>query len=218
MMSKLKIENLTLSYNGRKILDQLRLQVEANEIAVITGRSGSGKTTLLLCVLGFVSPAEGAIILDGENLGKLPVERRRLAYVPQEYALFPHLSVKENIAFPLAVRGAAGTRQEKKVKELLKIVELPEDFAGRGVSELSGGEKQRVALARALTIEPRLFLLDEPLSAIDPETKLLVGSQLREIIKKLGIPALIISHDPQDARNLGDVIYKLEGGRLEKLK
>lgn len=218
-MHALTIHNLVKSYNGQnKILSGLNFAVGEDEIVTIMGKSGSGKTTLLLCILGFVVPETGEIMLDGKNINSLPIEKRQIAYVPQDYALFPHLSVKDNIAFGLTVRKADTETRHAKVNELLKAVELSPEIAGRSVEELSGGEKQRVALARALAIEPRLFLLDEPLSAIDVETKQTVGRELRALIKKLRLPAVIITHDPTDAKNLGDRIYYLSNGTITQKK
>lgn len=216
-MHKLIIRHLTKSYDDhQKILDDLNLTIEADEIVTIMGKSGSGKTTLLLSILGFIVPEAGEVLLNGQNIIFLPIEKRQIAYVPQDYGLFPHLTVKDNIAFGLTVRRVDLTKRQEKVIELLKMVELPSEVADRSVEELSGGEKQRVALARALAIEPRLFLLDEPLSAIDIETKQSVGHELRALIKKLRLPAIIITHDPTDAKTLGDTMYYLSDGKLDK--
>lgn len=213
-MPILKISNLTKSYNGKKILDGLSLEIENDEILTIRGKSGAGKTTLLLCILGFITLESGEIILDNQEITFLPPEKRQLAYVPQDYGLFPHLSVKDNIGFGLRVRKIGESIIEKEVRRLLEIVELPLELKMRDVRDLSGGEKQRVALARAVAIYPKLFLFDEPLSAIDVDTKISVASQLRSIIKRLHIPAIVISHDPLDAKNIADSIYLLEGGKL----
>ncbi len=210
------IKNLTKSFNGEKVLDGLNLTVHENEIVTVMGKSGSGKTTLLLCILGFVVPEGGEIFFDSHGISSLPIEKRHLAYVPQDYGLFPHLTVKDNIAFGLAIRRTGADTQKEKLKELLKLVELPFELSERSVEEISGGEKQRVALARALAIHPKLFLLDEPLSAIDFETKKSVGRELRALLKKLKLPAIIITHDPADAKNLGDTLYFLSNGKLEK--
>lgn len=215
-MPTLAIKNLTKSYNGKKILDGLNLSVSENEIIAVMGKSGSGKTTLLLCLLGFVVPEAGEIFLDGQSVTLSPIEKRHIAYVPQDYGLFPHLSVQDNIAFGLVIRRQDADTQKEKVRELLKMVELPFEIGRRSVEEISGGEKQRVALARALAIQPKLFLLDEPLSAVDVETKASVGRELRALIKKLNLPAIIITHDPADAKNLGDTLYYLNSGTLEK--
>lgn len=204
-------------YHGIKILDRLNLELKEGEIATITGKSGSGKTTLILCILGFVQQDRGEIVLRGQPIQELPIEERQLGYVPQDYGLFPHLTVGENIIFGLKVRETSLTVQKQAVQELLSMVRISPSFAQRQVTDLSGGEKQRVALARALAIKPNLFLLDEPLSAIDPETKETVTKELRALIKKAKIPAIIVTHDPQDAKYLGDQRYALEKGKLRKV-
>lgn len=215
-MPKLSINNLTKSYKDKKILDGLDLEIDTNEIATVMGKSGGGKTTLLLCILGFEVPEVGKILFDGQDITLLPIEKRQIAYVPQDYGLFPHLSVRENIVFGLVTRGINIETQRERVKELLEIVELPSDIGERNVEQISGGEKQRVALARALAIQPKLFLLDEPLSAIDVETKESVGKELRLLIKKLHLPALVVTHDPTDAKSIGDTLYYLTNGKLER--
>lgn len=213
-MSKLKIHNLTKSYNGRKILDGLDFEVKEDEITAIMGKSGAGKTTLLLSVLGFIVPEAGEIWLDGQEISGWPIEKRQIAYVPQDYGLFPHLTVEDNIAFGLTIRKVDAATRKNKTNELLKMVELSPEMAHRNIEELSGGEKQRVALARALAIQPNLFLLDEPLGAVDIETKESVGRELRMLIKKLRLPAIIITHDPSDAKTVGDTMYYLGNGKL----
>lgn len=216
-MPALRIKNLTKRYNGINVLDHLHLEVEEGEIVTIAGKSGSGKTTLLLCILGFIQQDRGEIILHRQPIHKFPIEERQLGYVPQDYGLFPHLTVEENITFGLVIREEPLIAQKQAVQELLALVRIPPHFAQRQVIDLSGGEKQRVALARALAIKPNLFLLDEPLSAIDPETKKGVAQELRNLIKKTKIPAIIITHDSQDAKSLGDHRYKLEKGKLRRL-
>jgi putative spermidine/putrescine transport system ATP-binding protein len=215
-MPMVVVDNLTKSYEGRRVLDGLSLSLERGEIAAVMGRSGSGKTTLLLCMLGFTPVDGGSISVDGADIAMLPVRDRRLAYMPQDYGLFPHLDVAGNIGFGLAVRRIGEDVRRKKIGELLRAVELPDAYASKRPDEISGGEKQRVALARALAIEPRCFLLDEPLSAIDAETKAKVAAQLRSIIKKTGIPAIIITHDADEAALLGDSTFLLESGRLTR--
>ncbi len=214
MHMALHIENLSKNFGDRCILNRVSLAIADGEIAAIQGASGSGKTTLLLCVLGFIVPDEGVIEIDGEDVVRVSLEQRRIAYVPQDYGLFPHLTAGENVAFGLAVRGADFTEQRARASELLNAVELPRKIADRSVAELSGGEKQRIALARALAIEPRLFLLDEPLSAVDAETKANVAEELRAIIKKTGVPTILVTHDAREAAMLADSIWRLEKGKL----
>lgn len=216
-MSILTINNLTKSYGGHAILVRLAIALEQNEIVAIMGKSGVGKTTLLSCILGFEKADAGTIELDGRRIDVLPIEERQIAYMPQDYGLFPHLSVHNNVAFGLMARKEKPEMIEQRVRELLKVVELPQSIAKRGVQELSGGEKQRVALARALAIKPKLFLFDEPLSAIDIEMRSEVGASLKAIIKKLAIPAIVITHDPTDANAIADTVYRMEEGVLTKV-
>jgi ABC-type Fe3+/spermidine/putrescine transport system ATPase subunit len=215
-MTNVRVDNLKKSYGDRVILDGVYLNVAAGEIVAVSGKSGSGKTTLLLCMLGFTDVDGGAISVNGENVASLPTNLRRIGYVPQDYGLFPHLDVSGNIGFALTLRGAHKDEISGAVEKLLDMVELPREFASRRVTDLSGGERQRVALARALATVPRLFLLDEPLSAIDPETKTRVAADLRTLIKKTGVPTVIVTHDPEEARMLADARYRLDGGKLAR--
>lgn len=208
------ITQLTKAYGDHTVLRGLDLSVSAGEIVAIMGKSGVGKTTLFFCILGFERPDQGVIQFDGEDIVNVPIEERQLAYVPQDYGLFPHLSVHGNIAFGMVARKMGSKTIDARVRELLQVVELPQAIAQRNVRALSGGERQRVALARALAIQPKLFLFDEPLSAVDIETRTEVGIDLRNIIKKLNIPAIVITHDPTDAKTLADTIYRLEAGVL----
>jgi len=211
------ITQLVKAYGAHRVLDRLNLEIAAGEIVALMGKSGVGKTTLLSCILGFEKPDSGSIEIDGYDVAGVAIEERRLAYVPQDYGLFPHLSVRDNIAFGMTIRKKPHTEIDQRVQELLHTVELPKIILNRGVDRLSGGERQRVALARALAVEPKLFLFDEPLSAVDMETRAEVGAELRAIIKKLAIPAIVVTHDPNDARTLADTIYRLENGVLQKI-
>lgn len=216
-MAFLHISNLTKAYAGHTVLDRLNLAIDAGEIVAIMGKSGAGKTTLLSCILGFESIDSGTIELDGAALGAVPVEARQLAYVPQDYGLFPHLSVHDNIAFGMVARAMTPDVIDERVHDLLRLVGLSLAISDRSVTLLSGGERQRVALARALAIDPKLFLFDEPLSAVDVETRATVGAELRALIKRLQIPAIIITHDHSDATMLADKIYRLENGELQPI-
>lgn len=217
MTPALDIKDLSKSFLNNKVLHNLNLSVSENEIVAISGKSGCGKTTLLLCLLGFINPDEGHIYLHGSDLLNSPIEQRAIAYMPQDYGLFPHLSVSGNILFGLDIRGADKETKKDKIKTLLEIVELNNEIVNRNINKISGGEKQRVALARALAINPKLILMDEPLSAIDIETKKEVSISLRKIIKRLNVPAIMITHDPSDAHAVSDTLYELENGQLSKI-
>jgi ABC-type Fe3+/spermidine/putrescine transport system ATPase subunit len=215
-MAILTIKDLTKSYGGHAVLVRLALSLGQDEIVAIMGKSGAGKTTLLSCILGFERADTGTIELDGRRIDVLPIEERQIAYMPQDYGLFPHLSVYDNIAFGLMARKESKEAIDRRVHALLQVVELSQVIAKRDIQDLSGGEQQRVALARALAIEPRLFLFDEPLSAIDREMRAEVGASLRAIIKKLAIPAIVITHDLSDAQAIADAIYRMEAGALHR--
>src|SRR5207245_3206317 len=193
----------------------LSLGIPRGEIVALLGPSGSGKTTVLRLLAGFEAPDAGRLVIDGEDVTALPPARRRCGMVFQHYALFPHLDVGENVAFGLkgsAEPGAAG----QKVAEVLALVGLA-GFEGRKVQELSGGQQQRVALARALAPEPRVLLLDEPLSNLDPTLRERTRRELRALIKRLGITTLFVTHEQDEAFDLGDRIAVLSRGRVEQV-
>lgn len=214
--------------------NQLNLELEAQvgpislEVAlstrgplVIIGPNGAGKTSLLSLILGLLPVRRGHIeissdtLLDTERRIDIPLEQRRLGYVPQDYALFPHLTVRGNVAFAVESAAAKSSKSERTERVERAIVELGlEALAARSVSTLSGGEKQRVALARALSIEPRALLLDEPLAALDVHSRQEVRTFLAQYLEQLSLPSLVVTHDPIDARALGERILVLEAGRM----
>lgn len=215
-MKGLKIQNLTTGYGQKSIIANLSLEVKEKETLVLMGTSGSGKTTLLLTILGILTPKSGKVVLNERELNSIPIEERNIGYLPQDYGLFPHLSVFENIAYGLRVRGALKSEQEAKVKEMLTLVEL-EGLADKKIQELSGGQRQRVGLARALAITPDLFLLDEPLSNIDQITKLEVATHLKKLFKKLDIPIILVTHNHEDALFLSEHLAIMIDGRIEQM-
>jgi molybdate transport system ATP-binding protein len=198
------------------------LEVEASlelgaEVLALVGPNGAGKTTLFLGLLGLRLPERGRIVAGGQLLFdaergfNLAVEQRRLAYVPQDYALFPHLTAAEQVEFALSQPGRrARTRRAHELLESLGVLAV----AARKPAQLSGGERQRIALARALALEPRALLLDEPLAALDVSARGSVRGFLREQLRALGLPAIVITHDAQDARMLADRVAVLEAGRI----
>src|SRR5205807_1317349 len=195
----------------------LSLEIPRGEILVLLGPSGSGKTTVLRLLGGFEAPDAGRIVLAGEDVTAVPPARRRCGMVFQHYALFPHLDVGENVAFGLAGRGTreAG-RVEGEVAEVLGLVGL-EGFERRRVQELSGGQQRRVALARALAPEPQVLLLDEPLSNLDPSLRERTRRELRALIERVGITTIFVTHEQEEAFDLGDRVAVLQAGRLEQL-
>jgi len=207
------LDRLRKSFNGQRVLEDISLTVEEGEILVLLGPSGSGKTTLLRLISGFETPDDGTIVVAGEDVTGLPPERRHFGLVFQHYALFPHMSVDDNIAFGLESRGTGRDEIEDRVGEVLELVDL-EGFGARRVQEISGGQQQRVALARALAPHPRLLLLDEPLSNLDPDLRERTRRQLRQAIRRVGLTAVWVTHEQEEAFDVGDRVALLENGSL----
>jgi len=189
----------------------ITLDIARGEIVALLGPSGSGKTTMLRLLAGFETPDGGRIVVEGEDVTTVPPARRRFGMVFQHYALFPHLDVGENVAFGLRGRPEAA----RQAVEALRLVDLA-GFERRKVQELSGGQQQRVALARALAPEPRVLLLDEPLSNLDPALRERTRRELRQVIKRVGITTVFVTHEQEEAFDLGDRVAVLNAGRLEQ--
>jgi putative spermidine/putrescine transport system ATP-binding protein len=196
-------------------LDGLDLAVPRGRVTAVVGPSGAGKSTLLRAVAGLVAPDAGDVRFDGASVLAVPPERRRLGVVFQSYALFPHLSVADNVAFPLRVRGVGRGAARRRVAEVLERLEIGR-LAGRWPHQLSGGERQRVALARALAAEPRALLLDEPLAALDARLRLALRGELAARLRAAGLTCLYVTHDQEEAMALGDRVAVLRAGRLEQ--
>ncbi len=216
MSAFLEIDGLSKSFGELRVLDHVSLTVDAGEVLVLLGPSGSGKTTLLRLLAGFESPDDGALRVAGRDVSGLPPSRRNFGMVFQHYALFPHLSVGENVAFGLDSRGADRSVRAARVAEVLAMVDL-EGFEGRRVHELSGGQQQRVALARALAPGPELLLLDEPLSNLDPSLRERTRSELRRALARVAMTAVWVTHEQDEAFAVGDRVALLNGGRLEQV-
>ena len=209
----LSLERLTRRFAGLDAVDALSLDVARGELLALIGASGSGKTTTLRMVAGYETPDAGAVRIDGEDITALPPQRRDFGMVFQHYALFPHLNVGENVAFGLEARGVK--REDRRTRALRALAGVGlEAAAGRAVQSLSGGEQQRVALARALVIEPRVLLLDEPLSNLDPTLRRTTREELRGTLRRLGVTALFVTHDQEDAFAVADRVALLRNGRL----
>lgn len=203
-----------LSFSIEKFdLSGINLQAGKGEYHILMGPTGSGKSTLIKCVLGLYEPSGGAIFLNGRKITSLPPEARRLGYLPQNYGLFPHLDVEGNIRFGLKARKTDPAGAEETVKRLVDILKI-EKLRGRSVRNLSGGEKQKVALARALAARPEVILLDEPFSSIDEESRRTLWFELKEVIGEVGITALHITHNLEEAYTLGERLSVLIEGRL----
>ena len=211
-MAFMSLNDIDVSYDKKKqILKGLSLDVEKGELVSLLGPSGCGKSTTLRVVAGFIDPQGGSFLLDGEDMTKVPVHKRNFGLVFQSYALFPHLSVYDNVAFGLRTRKMDKELIDKKVKDILEVCGLS-DLANRFPRQMSGGQRQRVALARSLVIEPKLLLLDEPFSALDPATRQSLYQELRRIHRHFGCTIIFVTHDFLEARTLaGRAAILLEG-------
>lgn len=215
-MSYFLLNNLTKRYDANLVLDNINLSIEQGTFLSLLGPSGCGKTTTLKIVAGFESPDAGEIVVAGEVYNRLPVYRRNVGMVFQSYALFPHMTVAQNIAFGLEQRQLDPGTIKKQVAEAIDMVQLT-GFEKRKPSQLSGGQQQRVALARALVIRPRLLLLDESLSALDKKLRVDMQVELRQIQKYLGITTIFVTHDQEEALTLSDKIAVMKNGRIIQL-
>lgn len=212
----LEAREVAKSFGQRPVLKGISLEVARGEFLTLLGESGSGKTTLLRLIAGFEQPTAGEIWMNGERLDRLPPYRRRVNTVFQHYALFPHLSVRDNVAYGLRVKGAPASEIGGRVDEALRMVKMTE-YASTRPSRLSGGQQQRIALARALINRPELLLLDEPLSALDANLRKQMQSELKALQREVGITFLFVTHDQEEAMALSDRIALLRDGTLEQI-
>ena len=214
--SFLVLEHLDKRFGGLHVTDGVSLGVGRSEIVALLGPSGSGKTTVLRLVAGFETPDSGRIVVEGEDVTRLPPESRRFGMVFQHYALFPHLTAGENVAFGLESQKTPREEIRRRVAEALAAVGL-EGFEPRRTGEISGGQQQRVAVARALAPRPRVLLLDEPFSNLDPTLRERTRRELKRIIRQVGITTLFVTHEQEEAFELGDRVAVLNSGRLEQV-
>ena len=214
-MSGLALKNVTKQFGTFHAVDDVELAVPHGTFVCLLGPSGCGKTTLLRMIAGLEEPTRGSIVLDGQDITPVPTHKRNLGMVFQSLALFPHLSVGDNIAYPLRIRGAAREEQSRRVEELLRMIHLP-GFADRPVAKLSGGQRQRVAIARALALSPKLFLLDEPLSALDAKLREAMQVELRQLQQKLGITTIVVTHDQREAMTMADLVVVMGQGKIRQ--
>ena len=212
-MSRVRLQQVSRVYGGLTALHATDLEVAEGEFLTLLGPSGCGKTTTLRIVAGFVPPTTGQVLFGEEDVTRLPPNRRQIGMVFQDYALFPHLTVAENIAFALRERRVQRHAIQARVNELLDLIHLPQ-IADRYPAQLSGGQQQRVALARAIAHPPRVLLMDEPLSALDLKLREAMQAELRRLQQALGITTIFVTHDQSEAMNLSDTIAVLSQGRV----
>ncbi|MEQ1683831.1 MAG: ABC transporter ATP-binding protein [Burkholderiaceae bacterium] len=212
----LTLDDIVHRYAGGAIaVDHVTLEIAAGELVALLGPSGCGKTTLLRIIAGFIAQTSGKVIVGGKRIDELPSNRRNIGIVFQNYALFPHMTVAENVGYGLAARGTDSAAARKRTTEMLELVQLGH-LASRLTKQLSGGQQQRVALARALAIEPRVLLLDEPFSALDKSLRLDMQIEIKRIQRAAGTTAIIVTHDQEEALGMADRVAVLSQGKLEQ--
>ncbi|MBE0414404.1 ABC transporter ATP-binding protein [Yoonia sp.] len=215
-MSYLMINHLEKSFGPTRVVKDFNIAVEKGEFISLLGPSGCGKTTVLRLVAGFETPSAGSIEIDGRDVTGLRGNQRNIGMVFQAYALFPNLTVAQNVGFGLKVAGVARTEAAARVAEMLDLIGLP-DLGGRYPFQLSGGQQQRVALARALAPQPRVLLLDEPLSALDAKIRVSLRQEIRQIQQQLGITTIFVTHDQEEALSMSDRVVVMNGGVAEQI-
>ena len=217
-MSKhlIDLQHISKSYDGQMILDDLNLYIRENEFLTLLGPSGCGKTTTLRLIGGFETPDQGKVIFDGKDITSLPPNKRQLNTVFQKYALFPHMTIAENIAFGLKIKKKSNADIQEKIKYALKLVNL-DGFENRTSDSLSGGQQQRIAIARAIVNEPKLLLLDEPLGALDLKLRQDMQYELIRLKNELGITFIYVTHDQEEALTMSDTIVVMNQGYIQQI-
>jgi spermidine/putrescine ABC transporter ATP-binding subunit len=215
-VAELEIRDIVKRYTAQSVVGPLSFSVMAGEFVSLLGPSGCGKTTTLRCIAGFEIPSEGGIYLDGERIDQQPPNRRNIGLVFQSYALFPHLTIFENVAFGLRLRRLGAPEIKRRVGDALNLVDLP-DLADRYPRQLSGGQQQRIAIARSVVLEPRILMFDEPLSNLDFKLRVTMRNELRDLQRRLGKTAIYVTHDQGEALALSDRIVVMSNGRIEQI-
>ena len=212
---RIRLENLTKRYQEVTAVDHLNLEIEDGDLVCLLGPSGCGKSTTLSIIAGLEQATEGTIYFDEENVGGLEAEDRDIGMVFQDYALYPHMTVQENIAFPLKMQGWKKKDRIEKVKEAAKMLQI-EEYLKRKPGKLSGGQQQRVAIARAIVKNPKILLLDEPLSNLDARLRIEMRDEIRRVQKQLGIATIFVTHDQEEALSISDKILLMEKGKISQ--
>ncbi|QVI35506.1 spermidine/putrescine ABC transporter ATP-binding protein [Lacticaseibacillus chiayiensis] len=210
-----ELKHVGKRYGDTQVLKDINIEIEQGKFYTLLGPSGSGKTTILRAIAGFLDVSEGEVLFDGKKINDVPANQRKVNTVFQDYALFPHLNVFDNVAFGLRLHRMSKETIQTKVTDALKMVRL-QGYADREISELSGGQQQRVAIARAIVLEPQVLLLDEPLSALDAKLRKDMQYELRELQERLGITFLFVTHDQEEALALSDEIFVMNDGQVQQ--
>jgi putative spermidine/putrescine transport system ATP-binding protein len=215
-MTELALRGLTKRFGATTAVEDVSLDIPNGRFVCLLGPSGCGKTTLLRLIAGLEEPSAGQILVAGQDQTSVPTHKRDFGMVFQSLALFPHLSVAENIAYPLAIRGVDRATRRRRATELLDLVRLP-DVGDRRIHQLSGGQRQRVAIARGLAIDPKVFLLDEPLSALDANLREHMQVELRQLQQRLGVTTVVVTHDQKEALTMADLLIVMDQGRVQQM-
>ncbi|PWE31407.1 polyamine ABC transporter ATP-binding protein [Maritimibacter sp. 55A14] len=215
-MTELSLHGLTKRFGGFTAVDDVTLDIPDGDFVCLLGPSGCGKTTLLRLIAGLETPSAGRIVLAGQDQSDVPTHKRGFGMVFQSLALFPHLSVIDNVAYPLALRGHDRADRHARAQELLDLVQLG-GMGARRIHQLSGGQRQRVAIARGLAIDPAVFLLDEPLSALDANLREHMQVELRQLQQRLGVTTVVVTHDQKEALTMADTVIVMDGGRVQQM-
>ncbi|CAB3799525.1 ABC transporter ATP-binding protein [Paraburkholderia fynbosensis] len=215
-MTHLTLQAVTRRFGAAHAVDNVDLSVPDGKLVCFLGPSGCGKTTLLRMIAGLETPSSGSIQFAGRDITRLPANQRDFGMVFQSLALFPHMTVAQNVAYPLKLRKTAKDQQTRRVAELLELIQLPH-MANRPVTQLSGGQRQRVAIARAIASQPKLLLLDEPLSALDAKLREAMQVEIRLLQQRLGITTIMVTHDQREAMTMADEIVVMEKGRIAQV-
>jgi putative spermidine/putrescine transport system ATP-binding protein len=212
----IELQQITKRYGKERVVDAISMAIRPGEFFSLLGPSGSGKTTTLMMIAGFAQTDEGKILVDGVDIGDTPVQRRGFGMVFQNYAIFPHLNVFENVAFPLRARNVPKNEIRDRVTSALELVRL-DRFADRFARQLSGGQQQRVAIARAIVFHPSIVLMDEPLGALDKNLRYQMQVEIKEIQQRLGMTVVYVTHDQEEAMNMSDRMAIMNSGRIEQI-